>query len=462
MRRASNEFKATAYKPTRSKPGASVAGLKAPIAPTTVSTWLIAPLFGPDLKLEDLNGTTHQLSALRGQAVLLTFFRLDCGESQKQMEELQKASASLSSAGVKVRAVVVNNDSNQAAVEEFGKAAQITFPILAADERAVAAWNIQYRYLFDRRRDMNFPMSFLIDKTGATIRIYQGYAAPHHVIDDWKSAPATAEARFARAMPFPGPYYGNTMKRDDFTYGVAFVEYGYVDEAMAAFQRVVQDDPGHAGAWFNLGTIYLNKKMYPDAQRCLREAVRLNPQDSDAWNNLGMSAGEQEKYDEALEDFHQSARANPNHLLAVQNMMRIYQFQARPADAQKAMEELIAKAPDIADLHLGLAMALVAQNDMARAREELETAVRLRPNYVDAINNLGTVLLRTGHVQDALREFERCRQLAPDFDRAVINSAIVYNRAGQNATAQEILKDFLARHPDNADVRMALEKTVAR
>ncbi len=315
--------------------------------------------------------------------------------------------------------------------KQFANSARIAFPILVADERAMAAWNIQYRYLFDRRRDMNFPISFLIDKTGATVRIYQGHAVPQNVVDDWKSAPTTPEARFARAMPFPGPYYGNAMKRDDFTYGVAFVEYGYVDEAMAAFQRVVVDDPGRAGAWFNLGTIYLNKKMYPDAQRCLREAVRLNPEDSDAWNNLGMIAGEQEKYDEALEDFRQSARANPNHLLAVQNMMRIYQFQARPADAQKAMEELIAKAPDIADLHLGLAMALVAQDDMERAREELETAVRLRPDNVDAINNLGTVLLRTGHAQDALREFERCRQLAPDFDRAVINSAIVYNRAGQ-------------------------------
>jgi tetratricopeptide (TPR) repeat protein len=456
------EFKATAYRSTRSEPVASAADLKAPLAPTTISTWLIAPLFGPDLKLADLNGTTHQLSALRGQAVLLTFFRIDCGDSRKQLEELHKASASLSAAGVKVRAVVVNNGSNQTAAEEFAKAAQIKFPILVADERAVAAWNVQYRYLFDRRRDMNFPMSFLIDETGATIRIYQGYAAPHHVIDDWKFAPKTPEARFARAMPFPGPYYGNAMKRDDFTYGVAFVEYGYIDEAMAAFHRVVEDDPDRAGAWFNLGTIYLNKKMYPDAQKCLREAVRLNPQDSDAWNNLGMIAGEQEKYDEALEDFRQSARANPNHLLAVQNMMRIYQFQARPADAQKAMEELIAKAPDIADLHLGLAMALVAQDDMARAREELETAVRLRPDNVDAINNLGTVLLRTGHAQDALREFERCRQLAPDFDRAVINSAIVYNRAGQSAIARELLKDFLARHPDNADVRMALEKTVAR
>jgi Tfp pilus assembly protein PilF/peroxiredoxin len=456
------EFKSSAYQSTRPKSGPSMAQLVAPTAPTTVSTWLVAPLFGPDIKLVDLTGAMHQLSELRGQAVFLTFVRLDCGEGQRQLDDLQKTSAALSAAGVTVIAIVVNEGSDLTSAQQFTKSAYISFPLLVADERTVAVWNIQYRYLFDRRRDMHFPISFLIDKTGATIRIYQGLVNSQNVVNDWNSAPTTSEARFERAMPFPGTYYGNAMKRDYFTYGVAFVEYGYLDEAQAALQRVVDAEPGYAAAWFNLGTIYLSKKIYSDAQRCLREAVRLNPQDSDAWNNLGMIAGEQEKYDEALDDFRQSARANPNHALAVKNMMSIYQFQARPADAQKALEELVAKAPKNADIHLALAMALVGQDDMVRGREELETAIRLRPDYVDALNDLGTVLLRTGHPHEALEQFEKCRRLAPDLDRPVINSAIVYDRTGQPAKAREILEDFLTHHPNDTDVRSAYQKMATR
>jgi tetratricopeptide (TPR) repeat protein len=433
-----------------------------PVADPVVSTWLIVPLFGPDLKLPDVSGIVHQLSEFRGRPVLLTFLRLDCGASREQLSNLQGALAELSAAGISVIAVIANGGSAKAGSKSLVESLGLEFPVLVADDSTLAVWNIQFRYLFDSRRDMNFPISFLIDKSGAVIRIYQGHATPNNVVEDWRSAPATATERFPRALPYPGPYFGNEMKRDYFTYGIAFVEYGFLDEAQAALQRAIDVDPGYASAWFNLGTIYLNKKMYPDAQRCLREAVRLNEQDADAWNNLGMIAGEQQNYDEALEDFRRSAGANPNHLLAVQNMMRIYQFQARPADAQKALEELIAKAPDNADLHLGLAMALAGQDKLIPARSELETAIRIRPDYVDAINNLGAVLLKTGDAPGALLEFEKCRKLAPDFDRAAINLALVFRRLGQPEKAREVLDEFLARHPDNADVRKASDSMVSQ
>jgi len=452
------EFKATAYQPVRSYDAVSASKADALPPATTVGTWLIAPLFGPEVNLPDIKGETRRLSALRGQPVLLSFFRLDCGDGRKQFEQWQKASAELSSAGLSVLLVALNSGPDRTAIEDYVRYERIGLPILMGDDRTASAWNIQCRYLFDRRRDMTLPASFLIDKSGAIIKVYQGIVSAKVVVDDWKSAPATPEQRLARALPFPGPYYGNPMNRDYFTYGIAFVEYGYIDEAQAAFQRVVDADPAHAGAWFNLGTIYLNKKLYAEGRKCLSEAVRLNPQDADAWNNLGMISGEEEKYDEALEEFRKAALANPNYLLAVQNMVRIYQFQARPADAQKALEELLARSPNNSDLHLGLAMALVGQNNTARALEELETAVRLRPDNTDAINNLGAVLLGMGRTQEALARFEECRKLSPDFDRPYINSAIIYNRAGQSAKARALLEEFLAQHPDNADVRSALEK----
>jgi tetratricopeptide (TPR) repeat protein len=451
-------FKATPYEITRARDEANSVALTLPPAPATVSTWLVAPLFGPDLQLADLQGETHQLSALKGRPVLLVFVRAGCDDSQKQLEQLQKAGADFSGAGLSLFIVALFGGEDRAAIEALARSAQLSFPLHLADERAAGAWNIQYRYLFDRRRDMSLPMSFLLDESGAAIRIYQGVAAPQNVMQDWKSAPKTPEERFKRAMPFPGTYYGSGMKHNYLTYGIAFVEYGYIEEAQAAFQRAVDADPSHEIGWFNLGTIYLNKKMYPESRKCLGEAVRLNPQDSDAWNNLGMISGEEQKYDEALDQFRSAALANPNNLLAVENMMRIYQFQGRAADAQKTLDELLAHAPDNADLHLGLAMALVAQNDLQRARGELETSVRLKPNNPEAINNLGAVLLRMGLTADALSQFEESRRLAPDFDRPCINAALVYKSTGQPEKARQVLQAFLARHPDNADVRSALDK----
>jgi tetratricopeptide (TPR) repeat protein len=376
--------------------------------------------------------------------------RPSCGNSDKQLKELQEGSRILSSAGIALFVVALSSRPDGFASSSL--------PIHLADEHSIGAWNIQYRYLFDRRRDMSMPLSFLLNAEGAIVRVYQGVVAPQSVVEDWKSAPASPVERFARAMPFPGPYYGGGMKHDYMTYGIAFAEYGYVDQAQAAFQHAIDANPSLQIAWFNLGTIYLNKKMYSDARKCLSEAVRLNPRDADAWNNLGMLSGEEQKYDEALDQFRHAAEANPELVLAVENMMRIYRFQNRAADAQKTLEQLLAKTPDNADLHLALAMTLVAQNDLQQARKELETSIQLRPNSPDALNNLGAVLLRLGLTADALNRFDESRRLAPDFDRPCINAAMVYKSQGRPDKARELLTAFLVGHPGDADVQSALEK----
>lgn len=434
-----------------------------PTAPaTTINTWLVAPLFGPPLKLPDLAGNLHELSALQGENVLVCFFSTDCADSRNQLERLQKASRELANARVSVFAVALKGASDRSAVEELARTLHLSFPVLLADERSAGAWNIQYRYLYDKRRNLPVPISFLLDKNGAIIKIYQASAEAGMVVEDCSSSAATPEEIFARAMPFPGPYYGIEVKHNYFTYGSAFAEYGYVDEALAAFQRAVESEPNYAAAWFNLGTIYLSKKQYPEARKCLLEATRLNPQDADAWNNLGMVSGELEQYDEALEEFHKAARANPNYILAVQNMIGVYEFQGRATDAQKTLQELVSVAPENADLRLCLANIMMEQQENEQARKELESAVSLQPRRADIINNLGVVLMRLGEIKSALDRFQECQRIAPDFDRPYVNAALIYQRAGQPAEAQHLLEGFLARHPESAEVRGALDKMRAQ
>jgi tetratricopeptide (TPR) repeat protein len=415
-------------------------------------------LFGPDLRLPELDGSIRQLSASFDRPVLLVFVKGDCGASGQQLQALEQMRNALAVAGLILYVVVLNEGKDPSAAEEWLRTTRVTFSVCLASEREVGAWNIQYRYLFDRRRDMPLPTSFLLAKGGAIVRVYQGAVNAADVLRDLKNVPATLAEQFERAVPFPGPYYGGEMKHNYLTFGIAFAEYGYQDEAQAAFQHAVDADPNLEFGWFNLGTTLLAKKMYPEARKALNEAVRLDPKDSDAWNNLGIIAGNEQNYKEALGSFKSAALANPNNSLAVENMMRIYQYQGKAVEAQQTLEELIARAPANSDLHLGLAMTLVAQNQLQKARQELETAVRLRPDSADAINNLGAVLLRMGQAQDALNRFEEARRLAPDFDRAFINAALVYNSMGQPEMAREVLKTFLERHPDNSDVKSALEK----
>jgi len=43
-----------------------------------------------------------------------------------------------------------------------------------ASQDVAGVYNIIYRYLFDRRRDLPLPASFLLSKDGMIVKIYQG------------------------------------------------------------------------------------------------------------------------------------------------------------------------------------------------------------------------------------------------------------------------------------------------
>ena len=62
-------------------------------------------------------------------------------------------------------------------------------------------YNIIYRYLFDRRRDLALPTSFLLDKDGMIVKVYQGPVNPERVVEDVKSVPESPADRMRRALP---------------------------------------------------------------------------------------------------------------------------------------------------------------------------------------------------------------------------------------------------------------------
>jgi Flp pilus assembly protein TadD len=74
------------------------------------------------------------------------------------------------------------------------------------------------------------------------------------------------------------------------------------------------------------------------------------------------------------------------------------------------------------------------------------------------LNGLGVVLMESGDSDQAMQRFEMCRRLAPDYDRPYLNMAVLYVNAGHPEKAHDLLSEFLARQPDNAEIRQALQE----
>ncbi len=421
-------------------------------------TWLVDPIPAPEFTLSDLHGTKHSLSGSRVHPQVLVFWGTDCSRSLKYLHNLEAIWPLWKQHDLQLLAVHVNSPAGTPLSAQFSASNNFQFPILNAGENTCDIYSIFHRYLFERRQDMTLPTTFLLNADGDVVKVYSGVVDPSHILDDAISAPKTRDERLRRALPFAGHYFGSGLHHNYFTYGVAFLQYGYLDQALAAFHQAVKRNPSYAAAYYNIGLIYLNKSLLSEAREYLEKAVELDPRAVNAWNNLGVVYGQMGDYPRALDGFQHAVSLQPANLLAVQNLVKLYDYQGRQHDAQKVLEKALASDPSAPELHIGMAMCFVGQNDMVSAKAEFEKAIQLSPQNIDALNGLGVVLMKAGDYSEAMKRFEECRRLAPEFDRPYLNMAVLYLQAGDRKQAHDILAEYLRAHPENQDVHQALQE----
>jgi tetratricopeptide (TPR) repeat protein len=86
-----------------------------------------------------------------------------------------------------------------------------------------------------------------------------------------------------------------------------------VEQAVAAYQKVLELNPEAAGALVNLGTIYYRQRQFPEAEQHYLEAIAADPDYPLAQFNLGNLCDEQGRTEEALDHYRRALVLNPNY-----------------------------------------------------------------------------------------------------------------------------------------------------
>ncbi len=426
--------------------------------PSTVETWLLAPISAPDFSLPDLNGKTRSLSELRGKPVLLNFWVSSSPACRENVKVFSRAHARWATQGLQLLTVHLDEAAAQN-VAEPARDERLSFPILRGTDDVAAVYNILFRDLFDRHRDLILPTSFLIDGKQQVVKIYQG-PVPEHLEQDLQRIPQTEAHRLALALPFPGAADTFTFARNYLSYGSIYFQRGCFEQAAAAFQSALRDDPLSAEASYGLGSAYLNQQKTAEARESFEGATKLRASYPDtlanAWNNLGLLATRDHNLEEAIRCFQEAVRQSPENLIALNNLGNAYRAQKNWEAARQTFERALAVAPDDPETNYGLAMVFAQADDTAHAYEYLQRALKSRPAYPEALNNLGILYLRTQRRNESVSEFEECIRVAPAFDQSYLNLARVYALEGAPAKARAILLDLLKQHPDHAQARSML------
>ena len=400
--------------------------------PAPASVWLAEPLPAPAL-----------LPTPSAPRTLINFWASWCPPCKQEMTEWTSAAAQFRNAGLTVIVASVDDDKTRKPLAPFA--------LLHPTEYQIAAWNLFYRHLFDRRQDLGLPLSFLLDEKGRVLKVYQGVTASTVILADLR-------ATNRPALPFAGQWYGPGPHRDYVELATALAEHGLSAEGTVYFEEAIARGNPSAEALNNYAGLLLEQGELDKAEALLIRTLSAYPRQLDALANLGTLRLKQRQPGAAREAFRQVLAAQPDDAFA-QNGLGSALFAANDLPgALAAFRAAVRLEPDHPEYRLNLGSVLAAAGEYREAIRELETARIALPESTALANSLGILYVETAEPAKGEQEFRRAIRQAPREESGYLNLAMLLDRLGRKADAIDVLRQLLAAQPQNAQALQMIEK----
>ncbi|MBF2027295.1 MAG: tetratricopeptide repeat protein [Oscillatoriales cyanobacterium C42_A2020_001] len=123
-----------------------------------------------------------------------------------------------------------------------------------------------------------------------------------------------------------------------------------VENALGRLQKKLSKEKGTAQDYFELGSIYLNKRIYAQAIAQFQKALKSDdlPEAESAlvYNALGYAYFAQEQYDLAIRQYKEALKADPGYITALNNMGHAYERKQLTSSALEAYEQVLTLDPN--------------------------------------------------------------------------------------------------------------------
>lgn len=210
------------------------------------------------------------------------------------------------------------------------------------------------------------------------------------------------------------------------------------------FRLVVEEDGGHAEAWFNLAVIAERGGRADEAQAHYRRAIEAKPTLYVARENLGVLLANEGDPVAAAEEFKAILRDSPEHAGARARLAGIF---LDGGDRDRALE--LARDALLRDPKHPVAQKVMLRVHAAREQWDIARLVAMRAGTLDPKDPeipylLGEILEAKGEEAAALAQFRRSLELSPNYLPARAKLATKALERRNYAEAEELLQ-VLAR-----------------
>ena len=196
-----------------------------------------------------------------------------------------------------------------------------------------------------------------------------------------------------------------------YKFGLEAMRIGMFDEAKAALERAVEQNPKDPSYMLGLGIAWLRKGDLFEAEKHFRRLLAIQPNNPQGQLHLGYTLLNQKKYAEARLWLEKSARSTAPIPEVFYYLGLVAQEQNDDAGAIVLFEKAVQKLPDYAHARIALGSSYMRLKNYPRARQELETAVKLDPEEPSAHYNLALLYARIKEPDKAQQEMKIIEQL---------------------------------------------------
>jgi len=266
---------------------------------------------------------------------------------------------------------------------------------------------------------------------------------------------------------------------------------GRAPEAEAAFKKAIEADPKSVVALLAYSNFLIAADRGQEAETSIKQALSLEPKNALANRALAalyMGSNRREEAEPVLKTLAEDGDANsrlqladyylgmnrPNdalpllegltdnqHLSEAKARIAAIQFaQGKKAEANKTVDDVLAKQPNNAMLLLAKARLLLADRNVAEAIVKAKAAVTADPRSIGAHYMLGSLQASRGEAEEAMSSFREVLKLNPRAVAAQLQLSQLELSRGSSESSLQLAQDAVSNAPENPLARLMLVRSL--
>lgn len=231
--------------------------------------------------------------------------------------------------------------------------------------------------------------------------------------------------------------------------GIRELDSGNIEDAIEAFLKAVETNPGEPRLYRNLGIAYELLKDFQKARESYEKALELNPSSAPDMNNLA-GVSQRLGYNRDAAFLYESAiTSDPLYVEPYMNIARLFMEINAFTKTEPYLRKILTIEPGNTE---ALNMLGIITNVTRRSEEAVghfQEALRRDANQWTFFSNLGAALRNTGDLKRAVIAFEKALELSPNNLTTMNNLGLLYRETGNLEKAAYFLRRAAEFYPEN-------------